>query len=59
MQYAYWIILTIYTLITLATIVRILLEHRQPAITMAWVMVLAFLPCLLYTSDAADDSTEV
>lgn len=46
MQYAYWIILTIYTLITLATIVRILLEHRQPAITMAWVMVLAFLPIM-------------
>ncbi len=44
MQYAYWIFFALYTVIAIATIIRILMEHRQPATTMAWVMVLAFLP---------------
>ena len=44
MEYAHWIFIVIYSVIALAAIIRVLMEHRQPAITMAWVMVLGFLP---------------
>lgn len=44
MEYAHWIFIVVYSVIALAAIIRVLMEHRQPAITMAWVMVLGFLP---------------
>src|SRR3712207_2538291 len=44
MIYLHWTILAIYTLVTVATMVTILLDNRQPAKTMAWMLVLFFLP---------------
>ena len=44
MIYAHWIILALYTIIVIATVVRILMENRQPEKTMAWMLVLIFVP---------------
>lgn len=44
MIYLHWTILAIYSLVIVATMVTILLDNRQPAKTMAWMLVLFFLP---------------
>ena len=44
MIYAHWIIVSLYIAIVVATIVRLLMENRQPEKTMAWMLVLIFVP---------------
>ena len=44
MDYLHWIFLALYVTLAAAAIVTILLDNRQPAKTMAWVLVLVFLP---------------
>ena len=44
MIYVHWLILTIYVLIVIGTMLTVLMDNRQPAKTMAWILVLVFLP---------------
>ena len=44
MLYIHWLILLIYTLIIIGTIVTLLMENRPPVKSMAWLMVLVFMP---------------
>ncbi len=44
MIYIHWIFLLIYIIVIVSIIVTILMDNRQPAKTMAWVMVLLFVP---------------
>lgn len=44
MVYVHWFILIVYLWAVLATVFAVLLDNRQPAKTMAWVMVLIFIP---------------
>ena len=46
MIYVHWLILLIYGIIVIAAMVRVLMDHRQPAKTMAWMLVLMFIPIL-------------
>lgn len=46
MIYVHWLILLIYGFIVIATMITVLMDNRQPAKTMAWVLVLWFLPLL-------------
>jgi len=46
MQFLEWIFMAVYGLIVVGTMVAVLLDHRQPAKTMAWMLVLIFLPLL-------------
>ena len=54
MQYVHNIIIALYIIITLGVMVRVLMDHRQPAKTMAWLLVLTFVPLvgiIFYSSD--------
>lgn len=44
MIYVHWLFLLIYSLVIIAMIITVLMDNRQPVKTMAWVMVLAFVP---------------
>lgn len=44
MEYLYWIIVSVYVIVVAATAVSVLMDNRQPVKTMAWVMVLTFIP---------------
>ena len=44
MQYVYNAIIALYIIITMGVMVRVLMDHRQPAKTMAWLLVLTFVP---------------
>lgn len=44
MIYFHWIYLLLYVAIMVPAIIRVLLDNRQPAKTMAWILVLAFMP---------------
>ena len=44
MVYCHWIYLLLYVAIMIPAIIRVLLDNRQPAKTMAWILVLAFMP---------------
>ncbi|WP_315326652.1 cardiolipin synthase [Prevotella pallens] len=44
MIYIHWIVLVAYTVIAILAMITVLMEHRQPAKTIAWVLVLSFLP---------------
>lgn len=46
MIYVHWLILVVYALAVVATMLRVLMDNRQPAKTMAWMLVLTFLPLL-------------
>ncbi len=46
MNYIYWIGLMLYGIIVIGSMITVLLDRRQPAKTMAWMMVLIFLPVL-------------
>ena len=46
MIYIHWFILLIYGLLVVATMIAVLMDNRQPAKTMAWLLVLTFLPLL-------------
>ena len=44
MIYVHWIFIVVYAIVIICIIVTVLLDNRQPAKTMAWVMVLMFVP---------------
>lgn len=44
MVYVNWLMFAVYVFTVLATMVTVLMDNRQPAKTMAWVMVLIFIP---------------
>lgn len=44
MIYVHWIVLVLHTVITVAAIVAVLMDNRQPAKTIAWILVLSFVP---------------
>ena len=44
MVYVDWIIFVLYVFVVLMSLVTVLLDNRQPAKTMAWMLVLIFLP---------------
>lgn len=46
MVYIHWLIFIVYVCIVLVTMVTVLMDNRQPAKTMAWVMVLIFIPVI-------------
>lgn len=46
MEYLYWIIFFVYSATVIGTIISVLMDNRQPVKTMAWVMVLMFMPVI-------------
>ncbi|MBR5929558.1 MAG: PLDc N-terminal domain-containing protein, partial [Prevotella sp.] len=44
MIYIHWLLLTLYVLAVVGTMITVLMDNRQPAKTMAWMLVLVFLP---------------
>ena len=44
MNYLHWIFLSVYALLVVGTMVTILMDNRQPAKAMAWILVLTFIP---------------
>ena len=46
MIYVHWLILLVYGLLVVATMIAVLMDNRQPAKTMAWLLVLTFIPLL-------------
>lgn len=46
MIYVHWLFLVAYSIIVIITMVRVLMDNRQPAKTMAWMLVLMFIPFL-------------
>ena len=44
MIYVHWILLVIYLTITILGIVAVLMDNKQPEKTMAWILVLCFMP---------------
>ena len=44
MLYIHWILLVIYLAITIGGIVSVLMDNKQPEKTMAWILVLCFMP---------------
>ena len=44
MVYMHWLTLVVYTVIVVAAMIKVLMENRQPEKTMAWMLVLSFLP---------------
>lgn len=46
MIYLHWLIFMVYVCVVLVVMVTVLMDNRQPAKTMAWVMVLIFMPVI-------------
>ena len=46
MIYVHWLFLVAYSIIVIMAMVRVLMDNRQPAKTMAWMLVLMFVPLL-------------
>ena len=46
MIYFHWIYLLVYVVITIPAIITVLMDNRQPAKTMAWILVLFFMPVI-------------
>lgn len=46
MVYLHWMILAVYVVVIVATMTAVLMDNRQPVKTMAWLMVLVFLPAV-------------
>ena len=46
MIYFHWFFLLIYGLIVIAVMIAVLMDNRQPAKTMAWILVLTFIPAI-------------
>lgn len=46
MVYVHWIFTALYVITVLTTLITVLLDNRQPTKTMAWVLVLVFLPVI-------------
>lgn len=46
MQYVYTIMVIVYVIVIVTALVSVLLDNRQPSKTMAWILVLVFLPVI-------------
>lgn len=46
MIYVHWVFLAVYVVVIIMVMVRVLMDNRQPAKTMAWMLVLTFIPML-------------
>lgn len=46
MIYIHWIYLLIYVAVTIPAIIAVLMDNKQPAKTMAWILVLFFMPII-------------
>lgn len=46
MIYVHWAFLVIYVVVIIIVMMRVLMDNRQPAKTMAWMLVLTFIPML-------------
>lgn len=46
MIYVHWAFLALYVVVIIMVMVRVLMDNRQPAKTMAWMLVLTFIPML-------------
>lgn len=46
MIYFHWIYLLVYVVVTIPTMVAVLMDNKQPAKTMAWMLVLFFMPII-------------
>ena len=46
MIYVHWFFILLYTVAVVAAMLRVLMDNRQPAKTMAWVLVLSFMPLI-------------
>ena len=46
MIYVHWLILVLYSVVIVGAMITVLMDNRQPAKTMAWVLVLTFMPLL-------------
>ena len=46
MIYVHWAFLAVYVVVIIIVMVRVLMDNRQPAKTMAWMLVLTFIPML-------------
>ena len=46
MIYVHWAFLAVYVVVIIMVMVRVLMDNRQPAKTMAWMLVLTFIPML-------------
>ena len=46
MIYVHWAFLAVYVVVIIIVMVRVLMDNRQPAKTMAWMLVLMFIPFL-------------
>ena len=46
MIYLHWIFILIYLLVILATMIAVLMDNKEPAKTMAWLLVLCFFPVI-------------
>lgn len=46
MIYLQWALLGIYTLMVVGVMLKVLMDNRQPAETMAWLLVLGFVPVI-------------
>lgn len=44
MIYIHWIVLVAYYVVAIIVMITVLMEHRQPAKTIAWVLILSFMP---------------
>ena len=44
MIYIHWIILLVYATVVIATAIAVMMDNRQPAKTLAWLLVLIFVP---------------
>ena len=44
MLYIHWTIVALYIIVVVASVVAVLMDNRQPSKTVAWVLVLTFLP---------------
>ncbi|WP_455763095.1 cardiolipin synthase [Prevotella disiens] len=44
MIYIHWIVLVAYYIVAIIAMITVLMEHRQPAKTIAWVLILSFMP---------------
>ncbi len=46
MIYFHWVFLAVYVVVIIVVMVRVLMDNQQPAKTMAWMLVLTFIPML-------------
>ena len=46
MIYVHWLFLVAYAVVVIGTMIAVIMDNRQPAKTMAWILVLWFIPLL-------------